>query len=286
MAAETEAEEKKTHSFFFFSFSLSKLKKKKQTPASARFRATGTKAAAASTMKKNEGEILPELEAYLRLVGGRDASGSSSSPSTSGASAADCDHLRANPASAEAWWRFLAAEERAAAAAAPGGKQIPPPPPLMLKTTTTTTTTPAVAPSSSSSSSSSSPERASCLALLRLYETATRLVPRGNTSLHALSRLWLGLARRTWSHRCVDDGRDALKALRSSSRLGARDGHLWAQWALLEAFCGGGGGASKGLSVVDKGRAAGAAPAEALDDAAGAISAGAVPCSSLSSSGS
>ena len=224
--------------------------------------------------KKSEGEVLPELEANLSLVGGRDASSSSSisSPSTSGASAADCDRLRANPASAEAWWRFLAAEERAAVAAAPGGRQIPPPPPLVLKTTTTTATTAVTATTTTTpaASSTSHLERASCLALLRLYEAATRLVPRGNTSLHALSRLWLGLARRTWSHRGVDDGRDALKALRSSSRLGARDGHLWAQWALLEAFCGGGGGAAKGLSVVDKGRAAGAAPAEARPAAAAA----------------
>lgn len=119
----------------------------------------------------------------------------------------------------------------------------------------------------------SSSSRASSLALLRLYEAATRCVPRGNTNLHALTRLWLGLSRRTWSARCVDDGRDAFKALRSSSRLGARDAHLWAQWALLEAFCGG-GGRSKALSVVEKGRAAGAVPVGALDEAAAAISSG------------
>ena len=213
-------------------------KTKKQTPASARFRATGAKAAAAtsSATKQNRDESLPELEAYLRLVGGRDAPSSSAS-SSGGASAADRDRLRSSPASAEAWWRFLAAEERAAAAAAPGGNHVPPPPPLVQQPTATgtaaTTATPAAA--------AASLERSSSLALLRLYEAATRRVPRGNTNLHALSRLWLGLARRAWTLRSVDDGRDALKALRSSSRLGARDAHLWAQWALLEAFCAGGG---------------------------------------------
>jgi hypothetical protein len=94
--------------------------------------------------------------------------------------------LRSNPTSAEAWWTFLAHEEAFALEAAAHGAAVaaasrgPPPPPPRLG---------ALPPHPAG--------RPAASRLLRLYEAATRSVPRG-TGGPAFARIWLGYARRQW----------------------------------------------------------------------------------------
>ena len=88
--------------------------------------------------------------------------------------------LRSSPTCATAWWAFLAHEEGFALEAlahAPGAGA--PPPPLLG----------ALPPHPAG--------RPAAARLLRLYEAATRAVPRG-TGGAAFARIWLGYARRQW----------------------------------------------------------------------------------------
>jgi hypothetical protein len=86
--------------------------------------------------------------------------------------------LRSAPTSADAWWAFLAHEEAfamEAASLAPAARRMPllgalPPHPA---------------------------GRPAAARLLRLYEAATRAVPRGSGGA-AFARIWLGYARRQW----------------------------------------------------------------------------------------
>ena len=154
--------------------------------------------------------------------------------------------LRASPTSADAWWAFLAHEEKVALDAAPDAPSVPPPPP------------PGGRPAEAS--------------LLRLYEAATRAVPRGAGG-PAYVRLWLGLARRAWARRGADDGRDVFKALRSQARAGAC-AYVAAEWAALEASAGGG---AKARGVLAKAREAGARPVAVLDAVSAALDGAPIP---------
>jgi len=89
--------------------------------------------------------------------------------------------LRASPTCADAWWAFLAHEEGFALEAlahAPAAGARPLTPRLG-----------ALPPHPAG--------RPAATRLLRLYEAATRAVPRG-TGGPAFARLWLGYARRQW----------------------------------------------------------------------------------------
>jgi serine/threonine-protein kinase TTK/MPS1 len=98
------------------------------------------------------------------------------------------------------------------------------------------------------------------LPLARLYEHATRLLPRaGRSRDEAFLRIWLGHARQQAAVR-GDDARDTFKFLRSQ-RLGDSLALMWLSWAAFEASL---GRKDKASAVLAKGLEHGAQPTEAL----------------------
>ena len=73
--------------------------------------------------------------------------------------------------------------------------------------------------------------------MARLYEHATRLLPRaGRSRDEAFLRIWLGHAKQQAAVRS-DDARDTFKFLRSQ-RLGDSLSLMWLSWASFEAALG------------------------------------------------
>ena len=98
------------------------------------------------------------------------------------------------------------------------------------------------------------------LPVARLYEHATRLLPRaGRSRDEAFLRIWLGHAKQQAAVR-GDDARDTFKFLRSQ-RLGDSLALMWLSWAAFEAAL---GRKDKAAAVLAKGLEHGAQPTEAL----------------------
>ena len=108
------------------------------------------------------------------------------------------------------------------------------------------------------------------LPVARLYEHATRLLPRaGRSRDEAFLRIWLGHAKQQAAVR-GDDARDTFKFLRSQ-RLGDSLSLMWLSWASFEASL---GRKDKAAAVLAKGLEHGAQPAEALAHAQADLAAG------------
>jgi serine/threonine-protein kinase TTK/MPS1 len=126
----------------------------------------------------------------------------------------------------------------------------------------------------SAASSASSPGAAA--AVQRLYELATRALPRaGRSRDDAFLRVWLGFARAQAASGSggAEEARDTFKFLRSQ-RLGDQLARLWLEWAALEAAW---GRRDKAAAVLAKGLQHGAAPADALRFAQQELAAGRAP---------
>lgn len=169
--------------------------------------------------------------------------------------------IQANPASADAWCRFLDKEDAASGASA--------------------------AAFDAAVRSKSSAPSTSGVAVSHLYQRATELVPRvkGEATLSYM-KIWIGYARHLWyvgativtlgaetghiymgdsgMHRLKpgcrlkseDEGRDLFKALKNQ-HIGDTCAHLYGAWAQLERASGNDG---KAVSVLQKGLKEGAEP--------------------------
>ncbi|KAL0032168.1 hypothetical protein WJX77_008646 [Trebouxia sp. C0004] len=101
------------------------------------------------------------------------------------------------------------------------------------------------------------------LAMLQLYEWATKQVPReGNYDNIVFLKLWIGYAKQQWSQNGQDEGRDAFKSLKNQ-QIADKSALLYLQWADLELKS---GNTNKAIKQLKTGIKESAEPVRQLED--------------------